>query len=234
MELPAGAPLKEKFRAEIKKLREMTFKKKMEYIWDYYKFPIIGICAGLILVGSFINTRFINPPPESALFIAWSTGFTTDEQIDSLKAVLDEQIVVKGENKEVFISMFFDTEFNPFNIQRLMAMLAVGEIDLFVVNLPLMEEYAAQEFIQPLDNILAEIKKRDPMIYAHIEENILYALFKSADGSITERAMGINVGDSPLLAKLGFYEQELIISISITIGNPENSALCLITLFENG
>jgi len=232
MELPAGAPLKVKFHAEIKKLREMTFKKKMEYIWDYYKLPIIGICAGLILIGSFINTRFINPPPESALFIAWSTGFTTDEQIDSLKAVLDEQIVNEGENKEVFISMFFETDFSPFNVQRLMAMLAVGEIDLFVVGLPLMEDYAAQEFIQPLDNILAEIKKRDPMIYAHIEENIEYALYKSGDGNLTERAMGINVSGSPLLTKLGFYEQELIISISITAGKIENSILCLITFFE--
>jgi len=232
MDLPAGAPLREKLRAEKEKLREMTFKKKLEYIWDYYKYPIIGFCVGLILLGSFINTRYINPPPGSALFIAWSAGFATDEQIDKLKTVLDEQIVAENINKEVFISMFFDSEFNPAGVQRLMAMLAAGEIDLFIVDPPLLEEYAAQTFIRPLDNMLAEIKTRNPTIYTLMEENIVYALFKSDDGSITEQAMGINIGGSPLLTKLEFYEQELIISISINIGNLENAVRGLIAFYE--
>jgi len=232
MELPAGAPLKDKIRAEKEKLREMTFKKKLEYIWDYYKLPIISVCAGLILLGSFINTRYINPPPGSALFIAWSAGFATEEQINSLKEVLDEQIADEDENKEVFISMFFDSEFDPAAIQRLMAMLAAGEIDVFVFNKPMMEEYSAQEFIQPLYNVLAEIKTKNPTVYNRIEENVVYALSKYGDGSITEQAMGVNISGSPLLTKLGFFEQEFIISISITAGNIENLVHCFIAFFE--
>jgi len=166
------------------------------------------------------------------LFIAWSAGYATEEQIDDLKAVLNGQIVEEGENKEVFISMFFDSEFGPANIQRLMAMLAAGEIDLFIVDPPLLEEYATQEFIQPLDRVLAEIKMKNPTVYSLIEENIVLTLYKTEDGSTSEQKMGINIGNSPLLTELEFFEQELILCISITYRNFDSIVYGLITFFE--
>ena len=59
MDTPPGAPLKVKFRMEIEKLREMSFKKKLEHIWEYYKFHIIAILVFFIFIGSIINTLYV-------------------------------------------------------------------------------------------------------------------------------------------------------------------------------
>jgi len=236
MDLPAEAPLKDKLNAERDKLRKMTFKGKLEYIWDYYKIPIICIIAGLILIVSLINTLYINPPPGNALMIAWSAGIATDEQLDKLKETLDERIVDEGANKVVTISLFIASELNPSfsmaNAQRMLAMLAAGEIDLFITDLPLLKEYSNQEIIQPLDIVLDALKARNPAVYDRIEEKIVYASYRTEDGSTAERKMGINIGDSPLLAELGFYEQELIISISISFGNIEGVIRSFVAFFE--
>ena len=41
--------LKEKVKEEWEKLRPMSFSKKLEYIWDYYKPLLAAIAAVLIL-----------------------------------------------------------------------------------------------------------------------------------------------------------------------------------------
>jgi len=236
MELPAGAPLKDKIQAERNKLREMTFKKKLEYIWDYYKFPIIGFFVVLIFIGSLLNIRYFNPPPGTALFVAWSAGFATEEQLDDLKNILGERIIDEAENEEVSISLFLESEVNPAfssaNAQRLVAMVAAGEIDVFITDKQLLEEFSENGILMPLDHMLAEIKERNPTVHSRIEENITYALYRAENGSTTERITGIQIGSSPLLTELDFFEQELFFCISVTSGKHENNILALITLFE--
>ena len=42
--------LKDSFREEKRKLKDMNFRDKLWYIWEYYKIPIIGVIVAVALI----------------------------------------------------------------------------------------------------------------------------------------------------------------------------------------
>ena len=241
METPRDAPFKEKLRIEIAKLREMTLKNKIEYLWEYYKIFIIGTIILLILIGSLINTRFINPPPETALFISWNTGFITEEhlteeQMEDLRIALEKRLIDEKVNKEIVISQVIASDVNPnfamANTQRTVTMVAAGTIDAFFLDEGMFEEKIISRFLLPMESLLAEIQSKNPTAYDRINENITYKLYEPEEGNASERIMGIYIGSSPLFTELGFSKQELYFSVSITTENTDNIINALIALFE--
>jgi len=236
METPVHAPLKEQIRIEIMKLREMSFRNKLEYIWEYYKVHIIAVLIVLFVFGSLINTWFINPTPDTALFISWNAGFVFDEQLTDLSEAIREQIVPETAKETVDINRIFLNDADPqivmASMSQLVAMVAAGVIDVFILDSELLEDYSRTTFIQPLDEILTQVKALDPAAYERIMIDASYAMYSVEEDELEERLMGISIINSPLLSKLGFYEQELYFSMSTTSGNPENIAQALIVFFE--
>jgi len=236
METPVGAPLKERYKIEVAKLRQMPFKKKMEYIWEYYKIPIIAIILITAIIGSLINTIFINPAPQIVLAISWNAGYVFEEQIEDLKTSLQDKILDEYKNERIDVMHMFFTEDDPMismaNIQRLAAMVAAGAIDIFILSSDQLEDYSLTGYIQPMENILSEIKTLNPFVYESIEEKLTYALHELEDGSTVERIMGIDIKDAPLLSELNFFELERFLSLSITAVNRENAAKAIIAFFE--
>jgi len=234
METAEKPPLKDTDRTDLEKLREMNFKEKLEFIWEYYKYFIIGFVITVAVIWSLIYTIVLNPSPEPALFISWNAGFVTDAQIDDLKEYLEDHIVDEDENKEVVISVFYFDENNPETImmghQRMAAMIAAGMIDIFILNNELLELYTINGFIQPLERLLAEVYIKSPTAYNRISENIIYTLYEVEDNVFEERIVAITTGRNPLFSKLGFFEQEMFLGVSATAGNLEN-AMKAITLF---
>jgi len=231
-----GAPIKVQYREELKKLRKMPFKKKMEYIWEYYKFYLLGIVLVLVIIGSLINTWFINPPPSTALFVAWSAGFATEEQLTDLADVLEELLVDKNENEEVIVSRFassgVDPSFDMANVQRLVAMIAAGVIDVFILDLETLEEKSNNGFVKPLEDVLAEIRSTNPRVYDRIMENAITIRYEPEEDIIAESIMGIYISDSVLYKELGFFEQDLYISIASTTRSLENVVRAIILFFQ--
>jgi len=236
METPVNAPIKEKLRLEVVKLREMNFKGKLEYIWDYYKIHIILIVIAIFVIFSFLNAWVFNPTPNTALFISWDGGFATDEQVDRLKTYLEERLIPEGKREEVIITQFFFASDDPMSmmteVQRTAAMIAAGMIDFFIVDPDLFEEYSRFGYFLPLDEVLATIQAKNPEIYNRIEENIVSALFAIGEGLTESKAAGIRLSNSPLYLRLGFYRQELYIGISVTAERLDNIIETLMIFFE--
>jgi len=235
METPVNAPFKEKVRIEINNLREMSFKNKLDHIWEYYKFHIVAFFVILFVLLSLLNIWVFNKKPETVLFVSWNAGFATDEQEDSLREFLAEQLIDEGAHEEVIVSQFFfgndDPTVDMAGFQRTAAMIAAGMIDFFVVNTELLEMYTEAGFLQPLDEFLNEIMAIDPDVYERIMENVVMVMLER-DGVNEERQMGVKIGSSPLFRKLGMFEQELYMSVSITTGKTDNVVNTLILFFE--
>ena len=229
-------PGKDNSRTELEKLREMSFKDKLEYIWEYYKYFIIGFVIAAAIIGSLLYSIVLNPNPEPALFISWNAGFVTDEQVDDLKEYLEIHLVDERENEEVVISMFFFDENLPETImmghQRMAAMIAAGVIDIFVLEEDLMELYAHNGFLLPLESILAEINIRNPDAYNRIAEYTISALYEVEVNAYEERIVAIEIGRNPLFSRLGIFEKDMFLGISVTVGNLENAIEAIILLFE--
>jgi len=236
METPEKKPLRDSDRKERDKLREMNFKEKLDHIWEYYKFFIIGFVIAATVILSVIYSLVLNPNPEPVLFISWNAGFATDEQIDDLKEYLEYHLVDEEENEEVVISMFFFDENNPETImvghQRTAAMIAAGVIDLFVLDEELLEAYSQIGFLLPLESIMAEIYRRDSEIYNRITEYTIYALCGVEDDVFEERVAAITIGRNPLFSGLGFFEQEMYLGVSVTSGNLNNVIKAIMLFFE--
>jgi len=128
-------PMKVRFREELQKIKSMQGREKRQYIWDYYKFHIIGTIIGVLMLGSLINDTIINPPPSSALTIAWMAGFELDERLNALEDVL-HPIVVGDTDRERIMIIPFHIVGEPQNdmaqMQRFQAMLAAREIDIVI------------------------------------------------------------------------------------------------------
>ena len=236
METPVNAPFKEKVKIEIAKLRKMDFKTKMEYIWEYYKLLLIGLVIFLIIIGGLINTWFINPPPDTALFISWNSGFIFDEHIDELTNILNSRLIEEKENSTVVISpMLFgdgDPTLEIANSQRLVAMVAAGQIDIFILDSAMLKDYARNGFIQPMDTVLTEVRSIDSGAYGRIEEKLTYAMYESEEGVFNSHMMGVDISDNPLINEHVFFDQELFLCLSVTAANIENVAKTLIIFSE--
>ena len=232
---------KDRSRTEREKLREMDFKKKVEYIWEYYKYQIIGVAIGLAILGSLLNTWIFNPPPDVGLFIAWNAGFADHELLEDLTATFNEHMTFQTEGEVTEISRFFTASDDPqmamAHVQRLVAMLAAGAIDAFIMDSELFEEYSHIGYIAPLDPLLSLIQSMNPDVYAIIRDEVKYALHSDNDEVITERIMGVNLADSPLLLEFGivnheWYWMDWYFGIAVNTSNFENVANALIMMFE--
>ena len=236
MDTPVNAPFKEKVRLEIVKLREMSFKEKLEHIWEYYKFYLLGLVIFLVVIGSLINAWLINPQPKTALFLSWNAGFILYEQLDELSEALTKRLVDEKENEVVSTTQMLtstgDPTINMASQQRMIAMVAAGEIDVFILDSTMLVEYASNGLIVPIESMLAEIRASDREVYDRIEEKIVYTRIEVEEGQIEEAIMGVNVKDSPLLTSFDFYEQDLIFCLCATSKRLENVKAALIALFE--
>jgi len=237
METPVNASFSEKLRIERIKLKEMSFKEKVEYIWEYYKFHIIIFAVILIITGTIIYSQVLNPAPETILFISFNGGVATEEQISDLTSYLENRLINEGENEEVVILQMLlideGTSINVMNNTRTAAWITVGQLDVFINDYDMLELNSSNWFIEPMDEQkLAFLNMTNPEAYKLIEENFVYMTHKFEDGSVSEYLAGVNIGKSPLLTKLGFIEQDLVYSIAINTHNIGNGLDGLIAFFE--
>jgi hypothetical protein len=120
------------------------------------------------------------------------------------------------------------------NAQRLIAMLAAGAIDVFVLNSEQLVEFAENEFLQPVDRLMTDIRAASPDVYSKIEEKAVITPYRSGANREAERIMGFDISRSSLLSELEFFEQEAIFCVSISSHTDklDNVIQALILFFE--
>jgi len=237
METPVNAPFGEKVKIELAKLKTMSFKEKLAYIWDYYKYFIIGIVIILIIIGSIINSRILNPAPETALFISLNGGFVTMEQVTDLTSALEERLIDENANEEVLITQTLiieeDFSVSSMNNTRIVAMIAAGQLDAFINDAQTLDMQVSNGYIIPLgEGILSNLKSINSDAFKTIEENFVYISYETDEGSSDTVLAGVNIGKSPLLIKLGFLEQDLYYCFAVNTSNLDTATKALITFFE--
>ena len=133
---PMELSIKERLRREREKIGQFqTNKEKRDYIWSYYKLHIIGTIVFLVLAGSFINDTIINPPPSSALIIAWSAGFELEETLRTLAESFYENVVDEYANETVQVLSFWmvgEPQHDMAQHTRFAAMSAAAELDIII------------------------------------------------------------------------------------------------------
>jgi len=195
--------MKEKLRAEWKKIQSIKGREKWEYIWGYYKIHIIATAAALLMTGSIVNDVFINPPPDSVLTIAWMGGFELEGRLDTLRNSLYPILVDDTANETVHILTFLLTGADPQQDMaqhtRFSAMTAARELDIVIGTLEHNEEVdimalgmAPSWFFYDLRPFLAEAGiEPEGLVFHEDEEGTPIAFAIPLDGSVLLEEAGI-------------------------------------------
>jgi len=97
---------KEQSTEEKKKLKDMTFKEKIDYIWTYYKLQIIIIAVVVIFIGSIIN-GILNPPTPYYSGVAFYELYLGDNFDENFERILTERLIEDPSLEKIYIHNFF-------------------------------------------------------------------------------------------------------------------------------
>ena len=137
-----------KKQTEKQKLSEMTFKEKVVYFNNYYKWKTISIIAVLALVVYAVYS-ILTPKPETVLYAAIINYAIDDETAASLQGDFGQHLGIDPETEEIMIdpSFFLGTEddaseFSISNEQKLATYFYASEIDIIIAPESKFEKYA--------------------------------------------------------------------------------------------
>jgi len=209
--------INQEINQELEKIKNLEGKARYQYIWDYYKLHIIAILIASFLLGSFINHRFINPPPVSILTVAWMASFEFNETLQSISVGLSEPLVEYPGRQLVDVQSYFltglDPQFDMAMQQRFMAMVMVREIDLVIGAID--ENLMGMEPAGNLRDIRPYLREAGINLEEH---QLLYA--EDPDGITV--FYGINLEGSPFFKQLEIQMEGRFLGIMITSAREDN------------
>lgn len=198
---------KEKFKA-------MTSKQKVEYIWEYYRWHIVGTIIGLFVVGQIIHFATTPKPSFDAHLIV-----TARMVLDTEKAEEDEKYFRETFNTDIYYlpadwSVIDQTTI--VNDQLLMLKMQVREADLFAMSKSRYDKYMEIEGFDPFMP-LEEVPGLEAILEEH-KDNLLVA---TGIEDQKEHVYGIQIEKTDVLH--ADIKEPLIISIMDTPKNMEKT-----------
>jgi len=229
--------MKHFFSTEWAKLREMSFREKRQYIWEYYKlhFLFIGI-FGYVFWG-LLNVWVINPNPQNYFYIAWLGPPIQMEYLENLSHSLEE--IVENPNRQIVQVTSYSASPLPeenMAIQvRFIAMLQLQELDMFLTQRGGVSEIAAEGFIRPIHGFMDYLADAGSPLYETLSERLLDVTFSHWDddnlSDITD-TMAFSLAESPLLASVGIDTSDLYASIVVNSERYREMAQALEVFFR--
>lgn len=200
--------------------KSLSGKRKMEFIWDYYKIPLLAVVSviALVLLGSFFNmgrgdeimyTVLVNAEPEieTPLF---------DELLTRSGVELGEKHVnvitnysLGGDRAELY-----DAE----TVQVLAASFAIGDLDLFGADEKVFRNYAVQGAFVDLSLFI----EKD--LLAKYEDDLI--TYPNSDN--VEIVGGIRFRAGSALHEAGYYDTEDVILGVVAKAQNMDEALAVI------
>lgn len=209
--------LKDKLLEEKKKLKEMTFKGKFEYIWEYYKLHMIGTLIFILFAGSIGNSIYMNIKYEDILTCAIINNPISEEHRDYMPLGFAEYYGLDEESETLLFddSFYIDLDTHSESVmastQKYAAMVAAKSIDTTIADLSFFENHADEGTFYDLSTLLPED------LYAQVEEYIYYA--KDEEGN--EKPFGLNLSSSHFVKGAGLYLNPPILSVVINSQHPD-------------
>lgn len=168
---------------ELEKLKKMSFRDKLWYIWEYYKFHMLAI-LGILLVIYVVATSiyrssydtvfscvYINNRSEEAL----NTDLVTTDFREHLG--LDKKQLISAES--MYISYGNDaTEFSYASMAKISALVAARDLDVMICDQENFDHYTSLDGFCDLETTLPEdvlSLVSDRLVYGTTEEGVTAA-----------------------------------------------------------
>ena len=106
-----GNNIHDEVKEQRKKLKDLSFSGKIEYILNYYKIPIIAVILAVLFAGS-LTYSIIRNNYDTVCFIAVLDGRITgyDDDTDVLSTGLTDYLGIDGKKEQVDLSYTFSLQ----------------------------------------------------------------------------------------------------------------------------
>lgn len=193
------------------KFKSMNSKQKLEYIWEYYRFTILGTIIGVLLVGNLVYTM-LKPKPNFDNHLIVTAMMT----LDTDKEELDRAYFKENFNSDIYYipaDWSVTDQATIVNDQMMMLKIQVREADVFAMSQARFDRYMEIEGFDPFMP-LEEVPEFKPILEAH-KDHLLKA--KGAEDG-KEHVYGIKIEKSNAFQGATILEP-LVISL---INPPKN------------
>ena len=171
----------DEFRAEREAMKTAPFKKKLEYFWDYYKWPVIIAIVVLVFVGNYIHT-IVTATDETLNGILLNTYSTDDVTTDIINEFAEEQNIDLSEygitlNTTLAYSVDGSTAYSTSTgdtKQVILANAGAGMLDFITADLTSMTDLAYASMFLDLREVLTaeQLEKYEPY-FLYVDQAIL-------------------------------------------------------------
>lgn len=145
-------------KEKLKQLKGLSFKQKAAYIWDYYRFWIIGTIIVVAIGGNLIYTM-LKPKPVYSMNLVMvnsnmyqveeTTVFTDFEEA----AGFSDPINV---NSNIQLNVEMTSQTDAANYQLLSVMFMTKELDLLLADKPVFDKVGASGGFYEISDVLSE------------------------------------------------------------------------------
>lgn len=206
----------EKLKAELNKLKGMTFKEKLDYIWEYYRIQIIIAVCVIALILSILNAFIFNPQKSIHTGMAFYGPFISQEILDNIELTMTTDLVSENENSKVYVTNFVmdeaDMSYSYISVQKFVAMCSAQEIDIVISPKDQFIQNANRDYFVDLSTVEGIGFPLDEMLYTNME-----------DDPDTLYPFGIPLKGSAFLKEMGLITDNLYLGIFISTPRLEES-----------
>ena len=223
---------KERLHEEAAKLKEMSFKDKFWYIWEYYKFPIIGVIIAVFLVGSIGSAMYKNRF-DTALSCAVlnsrydSDALTVDQYFnEGFRAFigLDENTKI---DVDYSMSPTFDesamNEYSYAELAKLTAMISSKGLDVMIGRPDVIDHYGEMDGFLNLEEALP------PDLYEQVKD-YLYPVTNAETGQ--ESFCGLRLEDTSFGEKTGLILDNPVLTVMSNSPHTDTAIQLIRYIFE--
>ncbi len=186
-----------KDQSEKEKLSEMDFKKKVSYLWEYYKLHAL-VTVIIIATGAYIVKEIVTPNIETKLYAAVINNSIEPQVLEEYQQAFSEYLQLDPTREEVNINPQFymngDTEYSMNMKQVLGAYVAAQDVDIIIAPKSDFETYSYYGYMEPMSDLLPTDLYSSLSNYFYIgtqeenpEENV-YGIYLSEAGLFKDNA----------------------------------------------
>lgn len=218
---------KEGFNNELKKLSTMKFKDKADYIWEYYKFWIIGFVVLAVLAYNVVAAQIENSK-ETLINITMinsdlvSAGETTllEDFADYMNVDLDDRKAIIDVSMRMAPEM--DDEFSLNCSAKIFAQFAANTIDVTIMDKAMLSFYDKIDAFSKLDELVS------PEFYEKHKDSFVTGV----DSEGNEYICAIDISDSEIFKRSNAYSGKAYLSIISNSLYADNSVAFLEYLYS--
>ena len=211
--------IKQSSREERKKISELPgLGKKIEYIWEYYRYWIIGILVAVAFCWSMGSSIYNNIKYTQVFYCAIFNNPLPDEYMTAMETGFSDYYGLDPESETMHFDSTYilsedDTQATYMTVQKIGAMISSKSVDVMIGDRFTLEQYAVDGYYYDLSEILP------PETFEALSDYMVEFTYTEDDVSITAPFM-LDLTQSELVKNGTIYVEEPLIGIVINSQNP--------------